>query len=595
VPITTLRYHLPGVGPLTARLREESRELFAYLDGIGEVDRLRRLDHLGAVRLAYDGAHHSRWEYVATVLALIERTASLPRASLKSEVRWRSGRIASSAEELMKSWAILLNIGHLHWTFAVERILLQELWVNRRSRERFVSELPSEFRSFARSVFLRGDYYALYQLLVAWRMTRFDSERPSGLPWRPLLAAYVLPMRSESLERARRTFRRLRRVAYLGLDTAYAPAAVTLDLGRVLADEDTLERLAIGDRASDESELTGLDAHMSRTVYLARDVLSAMACREARIRGEIRAELKRGSPASILSKLAAGDLQHDLPKAELEAAVRLVFRADSPFDILLGKPLNMRREEEALAKTLRARGADGVPVVWSIPNRAEWIAQIHVAPGAIHDASCAISAVMDRLKTYRATAARELESLPEAVVDRITSPMAQDIVEAALSLVLRPVVRWEWGVGEGPAAIYTTRAGARARVAARAARLGLSPETRPRRAELELLYNMLLGWPEHDVAVALTNVRGYLANDRVPSLELDCVTVEAVDVGLRVRIGEAKTGAGSIHAARAQLRRTIAKLAVPSAVTVDGPREATRTLRTSQVPVRSRAILTLTV
>jgi hypothetical protein len=88
-------------------------------------------------------------------------------------------------------------------------------------------------------------------------------------------------------------------VAYLGLDTQYAPTAVTLNLGRVLTDERTLERHALADSDSEEGELVALDAHMARTVYLARNTLTAAASRERRLRMTIRRALTQ--PAAMAS------------------------------------------------------------------------------------------------------------------------------------------------------------------------------------------------------------------------------------------------------------------------------------------------------
>lgn len=141
MPPLRLVYHLPPLGNASLTLHAESAELFRAMELLGEVDRLKRLDHLGLIRVAYGGAHHPRWEYVVTTLNLIEHCRDAPETHLRTGVRLGTGREVSSAEELLRCWALLLNIGHLAGTFSTERALMFELWRNRRLRDEFLELL----------------------------------------------------------------------------------------------------------------------------------------------------------------------------------------------------------------------------------------------------------------------------------------------------------------------------------------------------------------------------------------------------------------------------------------------------------------------
>jgi hypothetical protein len=76
-----LIYHLPSIGNASLTLHDESAEVYRFLELVGEVDRLKRLDHLGLIRVASGGAHHPRWEYVITVLNLIEHCRTSPKST----------------------------------------------------------------------------------------------------------------------------------------------------------------------------------------------------------------------------------------------------------------------------------------------------------------------------------------------------------------------------------------------------------------------------------------------------------------------------------------------------------------------------------
>jgi hypothetical protein len=566
------------------------------MESSGEVHRLRRLDHLGAVRLAFEGAHHSRWEYVATVLALIDRSAAISRTQLKSQVRRTGQPLASTAEELLKSWALLLNVGHMPWTFSAERILLQELWRNRPARRAFIGTLPEPMRPHAARVIRDGDYYSLYQLLIPARIRQLEAagfQAPDF--WEPFLLTYLEPDTSEQIARARAVFRRLRRVAYLGLDTQYAPTAVTLDLGRVLADDRTLERHALADSDADQSELIELDAHMARTVYLARGPLNAAVSSEDRLRQRIRTGL--GSDlGGLLKSLAEGTYQADLPKEDLVPGVRVVARALPPLDIFLSENVNPRREEESFRAELRHRRARALPVLWTVPGRTEWVLQIAVGRGMSADAAQALCAVMARLRTYRNQMLSRLTFLNEvALQDLLLGQIARDLVNSALGIAFGDSMRWEWTSTDGPPAVLAPRSIARRIVTTEAQSAARLPDSGARRAELDLLFNMLLGRPSEMSLAAIASIRGYLPDERVPVVEFDAVVVEERLGRLELRIGEAKTGAGSANLARTELSKKLKRVSVSPAATLVGPTLIQRRLRKTQGRVRSRAVVTLSI
>lgn len=51
-------FHLPPIGNAEIVLHNESAELYRFLEEVGEVDHQRRIDHLGLIRIAFEGAHH---------------------------------------------------------------------------------------------------------------------------------------------------------------------------------------------------------------------------------------------------------------------------------------------------------------------------------------------------------------------------------------------------------------------------------------------------------------------------------------------------------------------------------------------------------
>jgi hypothetical protein len=62
-----LSYYVPFIGHIEVKLYNESKMVYEWLDEAGEITRLKNLDHLGAIRFAWEGAHHPRWEYISFI------------------------------------------------------------------------------------------------------------------------------------------------------------------------------------------------------------------------------------------------------------------------------------------------------------------------------------------------------------------------------------------------------------------------------------------------------------------------------------------------------------------------------------------------
>jgi hypothetical protein len=445
-----LRYHLPAVGRVAADLHAESARLYRVLDQADELERLRHLDHLGAVRLAVEGAHHPRWEYAMTMFALIARAKGISEIHLSNEVRLGDGSRFSSGSELLKCWTLLLNVGHLVWTFSTERLLLLELWRRRESRREFVELFPADLRPWAERLLRDGRVYSLFQALGLVRLRELCDAQ--GVPtaelalWSRALREYsVADEASDQTRRLRPIYQRLRRIAYLGLDTHYVPTPVSLNLGQVLADPDTLVRLvAAGDEAV-EDELTGLDAFLGRHVYLGSEVLTAVAARERTLRRWLRRSLETEGVLQTITDAAHGLFQPDLELDYLQPVVRLDLRVDRLYGEMLLRPLNPRIEQEQLDRRLAFAENTAHVAVWPVAGLEEWVVQYHAQPGLSSRAAALSVAVSRTARLHSSIATRWSELLGEDFVQReLFDTLAEAIIIAALRMFFAAPRHWEW-------------------------------------------------------------------------------------------------------------------------------------------------------
>jgi len=60
----TIKAHIIPLGYIEVELHNESKELYNLLKAKAEIDRLKKLDHLGVMKYAWESAHHSRCESI---------------------------------------------------------------------------------------------------------------------------------------------------------------------------------------------------------------------------------------------------------------------------------------------------------------------------------------------------------------------------------------------------------------------------------------------------------------------------------------------------------------------------------------------------
>lgn len=553
-------------------LHGESSTLLEALEGSGEVARLRQLDHLGAVRLAIEGAHHPRWEYVVTTLALISRARFATGIALSATVNAAGVRF-SSGSELLSCWSLLLNTGHLKWTFAAERVLLQELWANKAATTAFEGSISATSKATLRSVLRRGDAYRLYPLLAAYRLPL----TVGGLvaPWVAAIDAYVRPS-SEQLRRLRRLFQGLRRIAYLALDTTYAPSHVRLSLSQLLTDAAAFRRLAVGASDVDEAELAGLDAFMSRQIYLSEPVLRMVAERDFDLRHRIRDGLKGLGLAGTVESLARGTIQDESDREALGTIVRSNLRMEPPFEWFRSAVLNPRHEEARISRRVRDRGARAVVSIWPVLGASEWIIQLHT-PGRHTPFNAAVitafaewvdsrrQQLVGELTRPRAPELRDHEFAQSAGLDAV----ARDLILDALRVAFSKEVRWEWAqAGWAGAAGIAPGSVAKALIGLELRRLrGAAPE---RRAELRLLQRAI-SKRDAVVAVGIARLQGFDMSTDKTVVEFDGLYFREKGRALELTFVEAKLGRAGRTAAKKQLEAAIRTLRPVVGVTVSEP------------------------
>jgi hypothetical protein len=147
---------------------------------------------------------------------------------LAKPIKLKGTKKISSVCELLKCWALLLSIGHLHGTFAFEKASLKLICRDDKLKANFLNRFRnSDIYNKAKKIVEREDYYRLYHLLTILKLRKYSKRSKKTVGDKALLnrfkqyvSYYINPV-DQSLRRAKDVYNVLRRIAYIILDTHY--------------------------------------------------------------------------------------------------------------------------------------------------------------------------------------------------------------------------------------------------------------------------------------------------------------------------------------------------------------------------------------
>jgi len=285
---SSTHYFIPGIGIYNLDIEKAKpvKILYDFLDEVGEIDRLKNLDHLGVVREVIDGARHSRFDYIALIFALIDQWDQKV-----DEIHASSGE--AEGKNLIKCWALLFNIGHLEWTFFTERILLEVLCEEGLHTKLIEGIKDEKVRKKAEKIFESNDYNHFYQILAYLRFEclckeckKYKDEINKGNKiyekwfkrYKLMFRKYIVDDFSYKVEKgsiiySKSLYRTVRNIAFLLLDSFYTPSGLNLS-PVLLFDNPELIRSIVFGETEISNTLKFLNRQLYKSVYLNEKVLA---------------------------------------------------------------------------------------------------------------------------------------------------------------------------------------------------------------------------------------------------------------------------------------------------------------------------------
>lgn len=293
---------LPTIGYFESTFYAETARVVDAFGFLKEFARLRKNPHLGLANQSTTGVNHSRLEYTLLLCASVTLTAKLFKGtadhiglSAKVKIPGRDKTI-SSGQELLRCWALLSGIGHLHLTYGQERAFLLAAMKNESIQKYFVnSSRNTKVRGWIRSVICDGRDDLFHYVIAYWRISQLPQHDRDKAFCEKLLNSLTLPIDSLfpsnpnakfKLSRLRAMFGALRTLSMISIDSFYSAQPIRFDLSHALLD---LPRIfpEIGEPSSETDQMIAASgAWIADSVYLSKGVVrvrrpyEVIACRK---------------------------------------------------------------------------------------------------------------------------------------------------------------------------------------------------------------------------------------------------------------------------------------------------------------------------
>lgn len=242
-----LFYTIPNRGPVSIPLYPPADQVYDLLRDAGEIRRLAKLEHVGALTYAYPGVSHTRWDYTVSMLYVVMR---LRRLVTNSSFSLGSAGF-SSVPAALQCLALLANIGHLPGVYCVEKGVTQFLSRHNKDDPLLLLFRTARGMQLGRTVYNKAlqtanellrhhDYLVLNRILGVLKLGEKlgNGVRASSWLLRDLYAPFVLPdLRSPNprWEELNEFFHAARRLAYLNHDTTLVASPISVDLSPLLS------------------------------------------------------------------------------------------------------------------------------------------------------------------------------------------------------------------------------------------------------------------------------------------------------------------------------------------------------------------------
>jgi len=248
-----LIYNLPGFKEVKIKLFKTSGNVYSLLNEYFLIDKLKNIAQLGSIRFAFPGLHHTRYEYVILQLYFIQllgqnrnKLEYLPTTSnvnfneiiqfFGSEFKEVSN-VRFSCIEFLQILVLLSNIGHFPETFAASKTFLNILKTDKNLLQIYKRGIGKNGQKSLKRILELENFYEIHLLNSIFILRRLKRKsKKLSLLSELIVLSYLNREQFSDKEIIFKTFRKLRDVAFLILDSQYSLVPFYIDLNLISDD-----------------------------------------------------------------------------------------------------------------------------------------------------------------------------------------------------------------------------------------------------------------------------------------------------------------------------------------------------------------------
>jgi len=312
--VKKIKYNLNGHGQLTLCLYPYASKLYEVLCDNNYDAKFNHTNQLGALKRVLPGAHYTRYEYILLQWYLIhelkQRQSGTGLGSSNGEAL-KSFKIeelgALTGGDLLQCTVLLTNMGHFPDTFAASRVWLDALEKNIGGiKDGLIDGVDASAKGIIRDLINENDVYRIHYsntFFMLERMKNSIQSKPITKFATKVFTEYTKKSKEE-LNKYWKTYLMIRNLAYIILDSSYAPIPLNIELASVLSSLEQIFGINLNSNNPMTIAIKQLDRVLEDTVYLAGNSLIANAIRSSELEKSFNEALKNYVNLADGSKIA---------------------------------------------------------------------------------------------------------------------------------------------------------------------------------------------------------------------------------------------------------------------------------------------------
>lgn len=293
----SLNYNIAGQGLLRTFVYPYTSELYSFLRNFNYDTKFHSTKQLGAMQYLLKGAHHTRYEYIFLQWTLIHQLKEKAKGlGLSSNIE-KFGKLSTMGKyptggELLQCLSLLVNMGHFPDTFAASKVWLYLLNNNiRGSKKGFKSGLRTKDKELLDEILNNYDVYNIHLINALFLLERYRRVKGGNELvdfFKKIIIEYMTEEKPE-IKKYWNIYKSLRKIAYVVLDSHYAPIPFNLDLPSIILNFDHYNNSLINSNSTFQKTLEQMNNVLESSLYLDPNSLLVSNMRSEQILSSLRA------------------------------------------------------------------------------------------------------------------------------------------------------------------------------------------------------------------------------------------------------------------------------------------------------------------